>query len=316
MAKRVHPFEKKFNSQDLSGSGFNLHASLKDEKREIYEQLKKIQKDCQFVKEEAEQNIREFHKIESEMLLEDLSQVAFRALLSGKLPRYAGAIIISGAILFGGYSYLNKINTEYHDKSAYSVASLNQSPNVNSGSNIFAQANSRQKKEQSQDLESRLTENSSTYHRSNAYEIQIGKSSYIYFTIRGDTLSKIAKNISGNENNWKEIQRYNGLPSTLIEVNQALLIPRSLANNNSLLSDANLGEASSDYDGKTIPNRVILAEKNDSFEKLSVRAFGSSVFARLIYEYNCEINPRFSQKLYRNEHIFLPPKTYLVAHHG
>jgi LysM repeat protein len=49
-----------------------------------------------------------------------------------------------------------------------------------------------------------------------------------YFPVRGDTLSKIAGEVTGDSSNWSKIKSYSNLQNDLIEVNQPLKIPGSL----------------------------------------------------------------------------------------
>jgi LysM repeat protein len=322
MAKSQHPFRntREFDTYSQnSGSGFDIHSSLKKERRRIYEQLKKNQGDCRLIIKEAEQNIKEFYRLRAEILLEELSQKAFKILLSGKLPYYFASVLVSGAIIYGGSSYIKSSGFIDWANKTYSIA-LKE----NNISKIFSSTR-KQAAANQQNLEARVNIPKSQYEKTRQTQVKYnttdpiqkaGLRDYIYFIVRGDTLSKIAKNISGNENHWKDLQSYNNLRSTIIEVNQAILIPKYLAGNKYHLSDAKFGHASSDYDKTNIPRNIILAEEDDSFEKLSVRAFGRPDFGELIHRYNCEINPRFAQQLYKNEHIFIPPKNYLVAPNG
>jgi hypothetical protein len=51
-----------------------------------------------------------------------------------------------------------------------------------------------------------------------------------YIVISGDTIHSIARNLTGDYNNWKEILRFNKLSDLELEVGSVLLIPRELKN--------------------------------------------------------------------------------------
>lgn len=145
------------------------------------------------------------------------------------------------------------------------------------------------------------------------YELLSKPSDYLYFIVRGDTLSKIARDVSGDMYKWKQIQAYNGLDSTLIEVNQVLRIPGYLAKNKRNLQDCVLVDRIKEFDGKHIPFNYILADKNDDFWDISRRMYGTSRHADEIFSYNSKINPRFSKRIYNNEFIYKPPRGFLNA---
>lgn len=54
--------------------------------------------------------------------------------------------------------------------------------------------------------------------------------SFEYLVITGDTIHSIARNITGDYNNWKEILRFNNLSDLELEVGTTILIPRDLQN--------------------------------------------------------------------------------------
>ena len=115
-----------------------------------------------------------------------------------------------------------------------------------------------------------------------------------YFPLRGDTLGDISKETTGSVNNWKEIQKYNDLPSDLIEVNQPLRIPTHLVQNSSKLYKGN------------IDCKIYFAKENDSLESISRKIYGSSNKANKILNYNRKLNPSFNSKLWNKEYIFIP----------
>lgn len=49
-----------------------------------------------------------------------------------------------------------------------------------------------------------------------------------YIVITGDTIHSIARNMTGDYNNWKEILRFNNLSDLNLEVGTTILIPRDL----------------------------------------------------------------------------------------
>lgn len=49
-----------------------------------------------------------------------------------------------------------------------------------------------------------------------------------YIVIEGDTIHSIARNMTGDYNNWKEILRFNDLTDLNLEIGTTLLIPRDL----------------------------------------------------------------------------------------
>lgn len=49
-----------------------------------------------------------------------------------------------------------------------------------------------------------------------------------YIVIEGDTIHSIARNMTGDYNNWKEILRFNDLSDLSLEIGTTLLIPRDL----------------------------------------------------------------------------------------
>lgn len=49
-----------------------------------------------------------------------------------------------------------------------------------------------------------------------------------YIVIEGDTIHSIARNMTGDYNNWKEILRFNDLSDLNLEIGTTLLIPRDL----------------------------------------------------------------------------------------
>jgi hypothetical protein len=51
-----------------------------------------------------------------------------------------------------------------------------------------------------------------------------------YIVISGDTIHSIARNLTGDYNNWKEILRFNKLSDLELEVGSIILIPRELKN--------------------------------------------------------------------------------------
>lgn len=49
-----------------------------------------------------------------------------------------------------------------------------------------------------------------------------------YVVITGDTIHSIARNLTGDYDNWKEILRFNNLSDLNLEIGTTLLIPRDL----------------------------------------------------------------------------------------
>ncbi|MFW5991402.1 MAG: LysM peptidoglycan-binding domain-containing protein [Candidatus Nanoarchaeia archaeon] len=136
-------------------------------------------------------------------------------------------------------------------------------------------------------------------------------SDMVYFIVRGDTLSKISENVTGSMDNWRKLKAYNDLDSTLIEVNEILKIPGRLARNEGLLEDYRLVEEAEVFDGKHLPYEFVISGKNDSFRDISRKMFGTAQYAKEVIEYNEEINPRFSSRIYNKERIYKPPRGYI-----
>ncbi len=145
------------------------------------------------------------------------------------------------------------------------------------------------------------------------YEKLMPKSDYVYFPVRGDTLSKIAKDVTGDMDNWRTILRYNRLDNSdirNIEVNQPIVIPERLAKNKGNLFDGVLVRQSENFDGVHAPYKYVQARNGEDLGDISRRVYGESGLSNKIFSYNRELNPRFSRTIYEKEYIFLPPETY------
>lgn len=60
--------------------------------------------------------------------------------------------------------------------------------------------------------------------------VQEQQQAFEYMVITGDTIHSIARNLTGDYNNWKEILRFNKLSDLDLEVGSIILIPRELKN--------------------------------------------------------------------------------------
>jgi LysM repeat protein len=58
--------------------------------------------------------------------------------------------------------------------------------------------------------------------------VQQNEQSDEYIVVYGDTIHSIARKITGNYENWKEIMRFNNLSDINLEIGTILLIPRNL----------------------------------------------------------------------------------------
>ena len=145
------------------------------------------------------------------------------------------------------------------------------------------------------------------------YEKLMPKSDYVYFPVRGDSLSKIARDVTGNMDNWRTILRYNRLDKSdikNIEVNQPIIIPEKLAKEKGNLFDGVLVRESENFDGVHAPYKYVQARNGEDLKDISKRVYGESGLSNKIFSYNRELNPRFSRTIYEKEYIFLPPDTY------
>ncbi|MFW6014016.1 MAG: LysM peptidoglycan-binding domain-containing protein [Nanoarchaeota archaeon] len=140
------------------------------------------------------------------------------------------------------------------------------------------------------------------------------ESDYVYFTVRGDNLSKIARNVTGDMDNWTKILRYNNLDNSdikKIEVNQPIVIPESLAQNRGKLFDGVLVREVKYFDGVHAPLNYVQARSGEDLRDISNRVYGTPNLSSRLFDYNRELNSRFSSTIYDKEYIFLPPKSYL-----
>ncbi len=60
--------------------------------------------------------------------------------------------------------------------------------------------------------------------------VQEQQQAFEYMVITGDTVHSIARNLTGDYNNWKEILRFNKLSDLDLEAGSIILIPRELKN--------------------------------------------------------------------------------------
>ena len=249
--------------------------------------------------------------------------------------------IIAGKA-YRGYSFFyDFLKTNFKRKVAYSVVCLGllaylSSPTYNSKQDIINltsgkhnvsstnenDLNSRKPKTEVSTSDSVGTGKASPYGTDKASADPVGNDSsthandlsYIYFPVRGDTLIKIARSVTGNGNNWHQILDYNNLSYSdvrEIEVNQPIFIPSSLVKNKDKLFYGSFEEDIEEFDGVHILNSYFEAGRNSSFSSIANKVYGSTNFGEKIYSYNKKINPRFSRKIYEREYIFLPPKSYL-----
>jgi len=117
---------------------------------------------------------------------------------------------------------------------------------------------------------------------------------YFYFPVRGDYLVKISKYVSGRSDNFHKIMAANGLRSDLIEVNQILKIPREIVRYDNLL-----------FNG-VLSCRIYHAEKNDTLYSISRKIYESNNHAKKVRDFNLKYNPRFDDRIWKNEWVLLP----------
>ncbi len=146
------------------------------------------------------------------------------------------------------------------------------------------------------------------------YDYLMPPSDYVYFPVRGDTLSKIARDVTGNSGNWRKILDYNNLTSSdirNIEVNQPIVIPSELARYKGNLFDGVIVKEADVFDGTHLPVRHIRAGRNSNLSDISLKLYGTTEHSNKLLSYNREINPRFSPRIYHKQYVFVPPKSYI-----
>jgi len=131
-------------------------------------------------------------------------------------------------------------------------------------------------------------------NKSIVQRISIGKG-FKYLPVRGDTLWQIAKDIYSSGKEYVKIKRANNLTTDLIEVNQILNIPYGVKNKAHLFFE-------------NIDCFKYTAKKDDTLSSISSKIYGSVNYAKKILEFNKQINPRFSEKIWNKELVYLPLK--------
>jgi len=332
---------------------WRLGRELKDslsEKKTTYDRIKKAAKDNDKLLKEARENIKGYKRLTRSIYLEDIQQRLFNLILNKRIV-YPVVIALAGsALVYSTVSSIDKIREwkRADQKAAYAPVLHSEVPNPEGEKQITetrlkkslpekipAEKESLEtviKKAEIQSAPERQIHQKEKTEK-NAYKKDRGRniiaefnytylskpSDWLYFIVRGDTLSGISEDVTGSMSNWREIQKYNSLDSELIEVNQVLKIPKDLAWNKYRLSRARLVKENQ-YDSRHIPYRYITAKKGDSFSsisgKLSGKLFGRADHGEIIYRYNKDLNPRFSRRIWNNEHIFIPPLDYMRKNNG
>lgn len=293
---------------------FNYKKTAKDKLKEQIQFYKKLKKDMKEMKSE-------YRKLQVEYFLDNTKNALYQAYNSATRNFKQKMVFGLALCVIGGYMY----NT------TFSSAENNKPETVVEETQKQAEITSKKPEKQAETTKNTLEEKTTTKAISNPennvkrnyekgvseqqkdYQLLSQPSDHIYFVSKGDTLSKISEQVTGDMHNWHQIKAYNNLESNLIEVNQALKIPSHMAENKQNLHDYTLVEKAENFDGEHMPMNYIQADKSDTFRELSDKLYGTPRFADEVFSYNSKLNPEFSRNIFDDQYIYKPPKGYLNA---
>jgi hypothetical protein len=130
---------------------------------------------------------------------------------------------------------------------------------------------------------------------------------YLYFVAPGDTLEKIAVEVTGDAANKLGIWQINQLQSSELAVNQVLQIPSKYAKHKQNLTKAQMADLRTKPAADKLPYRPYHVGNSDTLESISEQLFRTRQYANLLYDFNRMYNYRFQRALIEGQEILMPP---------
>ena len=142
------------------------------------------------------------------------------------------------------------------------------------------------------------------------YSVALEKEPSYFVHKRGQTLTNIAREVTGYFSDWKEIAEYNGLGSgnerrsaNKILLGQRLKIPEHLIRDSSSVSYLAEKDGAGWFDNGCVPTKHYTRSPNESFEDAVARVTGNPDDADYVIKYNRQFIRDFNRVF---EEIYFP----------
>lgn len=132
---------------------------------------------------------------------------------------------------------------------------------------------------------------------------------YIYVVNKDESLSLIAKKLTGNMSNYSLIAQHNNIENpNMIYISQFLVVPDSIVGNSDQLYHLGFVSGLRDSRSNALPREYYFAGRDERLDDIVYKVTGNRANTDAVFNYNYSMNPTFGKVMEGETHVHFPPE--------